>query len=77
MFKDHLSISKVTYLKHLRWAVIAGLRLIYAGLASIVHGLIPSLFDDVAPKQVIDIYHNHLKDHPNPNYRDLISKNKN
>ncbi len=76
MFREHLKISKVTYLQHLVWAVTAGVRLIYAGLASIIHGLIPSLFDGSAPKQVIDIYHNHLEDHPNPKYKDMIGKAK-
>ena len=31
MFDDHLNTSKVTYFEHLRWATIAGIRLIYAG----------------------------------------------
>lgn len=76
MFDEHLRISKVTYLQHLRWAVVAGLRLIYAGIASIIHGIIPSLFDGSAPKQVIDIYHNHLEDHPNPKYKEMIKEEK-
>ena len=33
MFREHLTISKVTYIQHLKWAVIAGLRLIYAGVS--------------------------------------------
>ena len=66
MFEKHLETSKTTYWEHLTWAVIAGLRLIYAGLASIIHGLVPTLFDGSAPRQVIDIYHDHLEDHPNP-----------
>lgn len=72
MFRKHLKISKVTYCQHLAWAILAGLRLIYAGITSIIHGIFPSLFDGTAPKQVIDIYHNHLEDHPNPAYRDMI-----
>jgi hypothetical protein len=76
MFDKHLKISKVTYLEHLTWAVVAGVRLIYAGVTSIIHGFIPSLFDGSAPKQVIDIYHSHLEDHPNPQYTDMIKKAK-
>lgn len=76
MFREHLTISKVTYIQHLKWAVIAGLRLIYAGVTSIIHGFIPSLFDGAAPKQVINIYHNHLEDHPNPKYKDMIKEAK-
>jgi hypothetical protein len=72
MFKKHLSTSKVTYLEHLVWAVVAGVRLIYAGITSIIHGVVPSLFDGTAPKQIIDIYHSHLEDHPNPQYKEMI-----
>lgn len=72
MFDKHLDTSKVTYFEHLRWAVTAGLRLIYAGVSSIIHGVVPSLFDGTAPKQVIDMYHSHLEDHPNPQYKEMI-----
>jgi hypothetical protein len=74
MFDTHLNKSKVTYLKHLRWAILAGLRLIYSGIASIIHGFVPSLFDGAAPKTVIDIYHSHLKNHPNQDYKEMINK---
>lgn len=76
MFDEHLKTSKVTYLQHLKWALLAGVRLIYAGVTSIIHGFIPSLFNGSAPKQVIDIYHNHLEDHPNPQYKEMINKAK-
>ena len=76
MFDEHLKTSKVTYLKHLKWALLAGVRLIYAGITSIIHGFIPTLFNGSAPKQVIDIYHNHLEDHPNPQYKEMINKAK-
>jgi hypothetical protein len=76
MFDEHLKTSKVTYLEHLKWALLAGVRLIYAGVTSIIHGFIPSLFNGSAPKQVIDIYHNHLEDHPNPQYKEMINKAK-
>jgi len=76
MFRKHLDASNTTYIPHLVWAVIAGVRLIYAGITSIIHGVAPALFDSVAPKQVIDIYHNHLEDHPNPSYKQMINNAK-
>lgn len=76
MFDDHLNTSKVTYFEHLRWATVAGIRLIYAGITSIIHGVVPSLFDGTAPKQIIDIYHRHLEDHPNPSYKEMINNAK-
>lgn len=74
MFDDHLEKSKVTYLKHLSWAICSGARLMYAGITSVIHGIVPSLFDGAAPKQIIDIYHNHLENHPNPKYRQMIEQ---
>jgi hypothetical protein len=74
MFKRHLEKSKVTYPSHLIWAVATGARLIYAGVCSIIHGLIPALFDGTAPKTIIDIYHSHLVNHPNEEYKDMIKK---
>ena len=72
MFDKHLTTSKVTYTAHLVWAVVAGVRLIYAGISSIIHGIIPTLFDGVAPKTIIDIYHSHLVNHPNEDYKEMI-----
>lgn len=74
MFKQHLNKSKVSYTGHLVWALTAGVRLIYAGVASIIHGLVPSWFDGTAPKIIIDIYHNHLISHPNDEYKDMIKE---
>lgn len=76
MFKEHLNKSKVTYIKHLSWALISGVRLIYAGFASIIHGVVPLLFDKTAPRTIIDIYHNHLVNHPNDEYKQMIENEK-
>lgn len=76
MFDDHLSKSKVNYFEHLRWALIAGLRLIYSGISSIIHGICPKLFDGTAPKTIIDIYHSHLLNHPNNDYKEMIKESK-
>jgi hypothetical protein len=76
MFDKHLSKSNVTYFEHLRWALFAGVRLIYSGFASIIHGINPRLFDGTAPKTIIDIYHSHLVNHPNDDYKEMIKEAK-
>jgi hypothetical protein len=76
MFKDHLTKSKTSYVGHIVWAFLAGFRLVYAGVASIIHGIIPSLFNGTAPKIIIDIYHSHLVNHPNEEYKDMIDRAK-
>lgn len=74
MFEDHLKKSKTTYINHLKWAFFSGATLIWAGFTSIIHGIFPNLFDGVAPKIIIKIYHSHLINHANPDYKDLIKK---
>ena len=74
MFDKHLSESKVTYLSHLGWALLAGVRLIFSGFASIIHGFVPTLFNGTTPRTIIDIYHSHLENHPNNQYKDMINE---
>ncbi len=76
MFNKHLSKSNVTYTQHFVWAFVAGIRLIYSGFASILHGINPKLFDGTAPKTIIDIYHSHLVNHPNDDYKEMIKEAK-
>lgn len=70
--KKHLENSKETYFNHLVWAILSGLRLIYAGIASLIHGIIPGFFPGTAAKTVIDLYHKRLIDHPNAEYQNYI-----
>lgn len=75
MFKkslEHLEKSKETYLPHMVWAFLAGFRLIWAGIASIIHGLIPGWFPGTAAKTVIFLYHKRLTNHPNREYQEYI-----
>lgn len=72
MFEDHLIKSKTTYIMHLKWAFLSGILLIYAGISSIIHGIFPNFFDGTAPKIIIKMYHSHLVNHPNPEYKKMI-----
>lgn len=71
---EHLEKSQEGYVNHLVWAEHSGLRLILAGLASLVHGLVPGLFPGTAAMTVIDLYHKRLIDHPNNEYQDYINR---
>lgn len=44
LFAPHLAAVGETYVQHLRMALGFGSRLVIAGLACIIHGLCPSLF---------------------------------
>lgn len=72
--KEHLGKSQENYFSHFKWAIVSGLRLIWAGLASIVHGIVPGFFPGTAAKTVIFLYHKRLVNHPNSEYKDYINK---
>ena len=74
MFKEHLTKSKETYFSHLIWAILAGFRLLWAAIASFIHGFFPNLFPGTAAKTVIDLYHKRLVNHPNKEYQNYIDK---
>lgn len=70
----HLKSSKETYVSHLIWATYAGFKMIFVGISSIIHGVVPAFFTGTAAKTIIDFYHKRLINHPNKEYRDYISK---
>ena len=52
MFKQHLNESGKTYTEHFIFAFVAGWLLIYAGITSIIHSIVPSLFPFTSQKIV-------------------------
>jgi len=52
LFRKHLTEAGKPYWKHFMFAFKAGFLLIYAGITSIIHALIPSLFPFVSQKIV-------------------------
>lgn len=54
-FVDHPSSVDETYFTHLRFASKSGLKLVMAGLACIVHSLLPFLFVTTASRTVQNI----------------------
>lgn len=70
---QHLKDSRTTYVEHAKWAAFAGVRLIWAGIASLLHAAHPALFPGTAARTVIDLYFKRLHDHPNPAYQDYIN----
>ena len=55
MLKKHLSESGKTYWEHFSFAFLAGWLLIYAGITSIVHALVPSFFPFTSLKIVKEL----------------------
>ena len=75
MRNQHLIKSNETYASHSKWALKAGLTLIWAGISSILHAIHPSLFPFTSAKIVIDLYYKRLHNHPNSDYRNYIKSN--
>lgn len=51
MFR-HLRDTQMTYLAHLRFAAKVGGLLVYAGLACLVHAVLPCCFADTASRTI-------------------------
>jgi hypothetical protein len=64
--REHLKASRVGYFKHLYGGVRLGLRMMYLGLTSIFHGIVPAWFEGDAPIGVARLYYRHVHNHPNP-----------
>ena len=75
--KRHLAKSKETWGRHCVFSFFAGVKLIYAGIASIIHGLVPAFFEGTAAITVIKLYHRRLVNHPNPDYAKYIDNERN
>lgn len=69
--KEHLATNKITFRDHFVLAIKSGVMLLYAGITSIIHAFLPSLFDGVPAKIVSKLYNGRIKDHPNPRYRNF------
>ena len=52
MFEKHLNEAGKSYFEHFKFAFIAGFILMYAGITSMIHALIPSLFPFTSQKIV-------------------------
>lgn len=70
--KYHLALSKTTYFPHLIHSSMNGFYLIWLGITSIIHAVVPAWFNGTAPMAVIRIFFEQLKDHPQPAFRELI-----
>ena len=75
--KRHLTKSKETWGRHCVFAFFAGVKLIYSGIASIIHGLVPAFFEGTAAITIIKLYHRRLVNHPNPDYAKYIDNERN
>ena len=64
--KDHLKASKTDYYAHLYQAFSLGFTLIYAGILSIIHSLLPFLFPASSANKVTRMYVRVILDSANP-----------
>ena len=70
LFNEHPASVDETYLEHLVFACSFGLRMIFGGLACIVHGFLPFLCTRTGSRSVIDL-HDTLKTNGRPHSVDI------
>lgn len=54
----HLKEVQMPYIHHCRHALRYGIKLLWLGITSIIHGFIPTVFKFHSARGVIDIYNN-------------------
>ena len=59
LFRDHPRALGMSWASHGAGAAVIGLRMVGAGLACIVHAVVPGWFTETAGKTVVDL-HNHM-----------------
>jgi hypothetical protein len=57
LFTDHPASLDETYFEHLRFALSVGTNLILAGIAAMVHALVPCLCQTTASRAIIKLAH--------------------
>ena len=72
----HIEISRMGYFKHLFFATKSGFLLIYLGLTSVIHAIVPAWFKGDAPMGVIEIFYRNIYHHPNPEFQAHIQAEK-
>lgn len=55
-WNDHLNETNQTYWKHFNFAWIYGFKLLYAAIASFIHGVFPWWFKFYSAREVVRIY---------------------
>lgn len=58
--QTHLDSVHESYLQHMRFACGVGLRLLGAGMAVIIHGLCPAIFEFTGSRTILKL-HDHIK----------------
>lgn len=66
---QHLKASRVGYFSHLYGGIRLGFRMMYLGLTSMFHGVVPAWFEGDAPLGVAKLYYRHVHNHPNPAFQ--------
>ena len=55
LFKDHPDKLNETYLQHLNFALKCGLKIIYAGIIIIIHGILPYFHETTGSRMIKNI----------------------
>lgn len=74
--KAHLALSRMGYITHARQSIVLGFKLMWLGVTSIFHGLIPAKFIGDAPLGVTKMFYQVVIFSPNPVFQTFIAEQK-
>lgn len=75
--RKHLQDSRCSYFEHFKFAIYAGVLLLLAAIASLIHAIFPAIFKGSSAYIVIKLYKERLENHPNATYQDWIKNGAN
>ena len=54
--KEHLDLTKETYIQHFKFATCVGTSMIYGGIQAIIHAIYPGMFTKAASNKIKKLY---------------------
>ena len=54
--KEHLDLTKETYIQHFKFATCVGLTMVYGGIQAIIHAIYPGILTKAASTKIKKLY---------------------
>ena len=54
--KEHLDLTKETYIQHFKFATCVGISMIYGGIQALIHGIYPGILTKTASTKIKKLY---------------------
>jgi len=54
--KEHLDLTKETYIQHFKFATCVGISMVYGGIQAIIHAIYPGILTKAASTKIKKLY---------------------